>query len=299
MRRSRRFISGCWDESVPFGDRWFAPHNRSMNKELLAKIAGDVQKSGFASEMKAIRHFLEHSWRGCQPGIYMDRELGLSREIDLVALKTPIMELTKDTARLFEYSILGEVKKSERPWIIFCHEMRKEGAGDGHSNYFFGRNLQFDADKLYELLEATSLGKAVGWAGTSIHEAFKSPDQPSRWYSACVSLIKAAEAHGMYGAEDTTEMEKPFHRQGNFYLGLTRPLIILDGLLVRAMLDKRLEVILKEVQHAVLKFNYHSSKYEEGWHSIDIVTLKGLGKYLEIVEDRICKVAALCNTLTN
>jgi hypothetical protein len=82
--------------------------------------------------MNAMKVFLDAGW-GCKPGKgYFDQEEQKTREIDL-AVHRSVHDWTESSKILFEYHVLAEVRKSERPWIVFTHDVSPT-LGDGWSN---------------------------------------------------------------------------------------------------------------------------------------------------------------------
>ena len=86
----------------------------------------------------------------------------------------------------------AEVKKSEKPWVVFKNYPKKYFDSCAWNNIIDYINLPCKPIHLSNSLAEHSLIKLNGWEGTGIHEAFKNPDQPSRWYGAFLSAIKAA-----------------------------------------------------------------------------------------------------------
>jgi len=90
-----------------------------MDESINKKIAEDLLKSGFASELEALRVLNKNDW-AASPGIsYFDHELNRAREVDIAAFKT-YSHLYQNPTNFIEltYQVLIEVKKSERPWVV-------------------------------------------------------------------------------------------------------------------------------------------------------------------------------------
>ena len=127
----------------------------------------------------------------------------------------------------------------------------------------------------------TGLGSRLGWYGNGMHEAFKNPDQPSRWYSAFVSVCKAAE-HEL--AENSWDDEV---QEGEYpYLWFGTPLVVLDGQLFSADLDAKNELLLVEEKMCSVRFVYNTQKYRRKHYFVDVVTLEALSEYLEFAANR-------------
>jgi hypothetical protein len=124
-----------------------------------------------------------------------------------------------------------------------------------------------------------------------VHEAFKEPSQPSRWYSAFVSVCKACEnlrlsGRGCYGDEIMTKFFGDM-----LVLELYNPVVIVDGPLVSVKLLNNGKFSLEETSYAPFEFDFESGKYDRGQYRVDLVALAHLDKYIALCETRIQKVA--------
>lgn len=90
-----------------------------MNDELLNKIKKDLQKSGLASELKVRNIFQESGWSVSGGAAYLDKGEGKSREIDIVAHHGDIVKKGTKTIIYNGFRVYAEVKKSEKPWVVF------------------------------------------------------------------------------------------------------------------------------------------------------------------------------------
>ena len=149
---------------------------------------------------------------------------------------------------------------------------------------------EFSREQREAITAAMSVGSLMvenNWKGVGIHQSFKDPDSPSRWYSAFTAVCKATE--------DTLEKEKAGEEEGRpiadagwspSSFNLFQPLVIVDGMLVGTQLSSRGEVEVREIDSAAFNFTYASKAYTRGDYRVDVVTLKGLKKYLKLVERR-------------
>lgn len=184
-----------------------------------------------------------------------------------------------------EFDVIAEVKKSERPWVVF-----KAPNGPGKTlcawnNLTTAINLPCKPVKLVGALSKSSLIVRNGWSGTGIHESFKNPDQPSRWYTAFVSVIKAAnglaDRYQPDGEQTTTDViNNPIE------FALYQPLVVLDGTLISAELSEDAELVVEKVTSAAFEFAYETDAYRKGRYRVDLVTLDGLSQYLDLIEQR-------------
>jgi len=253
-----------------------------MNEELREKLVEDLEKSGFGSEMRAIKIFLDRGWR-CSGGYYyFDEDEGKNKETDLVARKIIYEELDNGMDIDIGYHVVAEVKKSEKPWVVFKKGFIYESleSTDAWNNLIYNFNLPCEPHQLKDALSENSLLKVLKWKGYSIHESFKKPDAPSRWYSAFVSICKAAENEL---ANNSSNSES-----GDWYeLFLVKPLVILDGILVSASLTDDGNMLLEDTKFAPFEFFHKSKNSTKDTYRVDVVRLDYLDEYIELSEARL------------
>ncbi len=137
-------------------------------------------------------------------------------------------------------------------------------------------------------MTSESLISQLKWNGYGIHESFKNPNSPSQWYSACVSVCKAAE-HALK-AESWPKLEGVEKVIDVFsnppYLVFVKPIVILDGILLAADLSEQGEIDIAEIEMAPMKFHFKSRSYTRSSYRIDIIGLNGLEKYIELSNKR-------------
>lgn len=165
--------------------------------EIETKIIADLKKSGFYSEMKALECFKEKRWIATGVTSFFDLDENKSRESDISAYICRIEELDGETIANSYFHIVAEVKKSEKPWIVFKEVPYWDfKLAEGWGSVVFKAGFPKGEKILKPLTTAllkNSLSKRLGWIGAGMHEFSKKPDQPSRWYSSLVSVCKAAE----------------------------------------------------------------------------------------------------------
>jgi len=256
-----------------------------MNQELLLKLRKDLEKSGLASELKVRKIFQQRGWSISGGAAYLDKDEGKSREIDIVAHHGDSVKKDKKTVLYSGFRIYAEVKKSEKPWVVFKHYPSRYFNSCAWNNIIDYINLPCKPSKLTSALEAHSLIKINGWEGTGVHEAFKKPDQPSRWYGAFLAAIKSATD---YYEEYQTEGEKLSSNllENPTEITFNQPVVILDGVLTTAELTDEGEIIIEEVNSAAFKFEYKTEHYNRSDYRVDVVTIGGLNEYLALVEKR-------------
>src|ERR1041384_6785389 len=162
-----------------------------MDSEFEKKVIADLEKSGFSSELRAIRTFLACGW-GCTGfANYFDLDQELITGVDLYAWKDK--EVRQERLRYgVQFRIDAEIKKSEKnPWIVF--KEKTDHIVDDHLNNLthicglvpFSLRHSMATDSAYSQLR---------WKAYGIHEGFKDPSAPSRSYSAMIKACKSAES---------------------------------------------------------------------------------------------------------
>lgn len=90
-----------------------------MNDELRAKLSEDLKRSGFYSEMRVVQMCVLRNWECHGSFTYYDRDEKGTRECDFQAITGAAdVRQGKGLIKLF-VRLLGQVKKAERPWIVF------------------------------------------------------------------------------------------------------------------------------------------------------------------------------------
>ncbi len=249
-------------------------------KTLEQKVIEDLQRTGFASEMHAIKTFMSKDWNVVGSPSYFDLDENKTREFDLVAHHTIYEDDPESKKRVAQsfFQIVGEVKKSEKPWVVFkANPKNIWKAQEGWNSLVFCEGALPGAEALTHAMMTTGLGPSMNWFGYGIHEAFKNPDQPSKWYSALVKLCKAGE----YRLKANSEKLHNYP-----YLFYVKPVLILDGILMAASISETGDMEVEKVDCAAIDFDFSSEAYTRGNYMIDIVCIDKLGKYLDFCEKR-------------
>ncbi len=252
-----------------------------MNEELRKRVVADLEKSGFASEMKAIRTFLDRDWLCSGSSSYYDRDEQKSREIDIVAHRPVVEEGSQPHISCF-FHITAEVKRSNKPWVVFKSRVKR--GTDAWNNLIFRHNLPLSGDHMVKEISSKSLLATCGWQAYGVHESFKKPNQPSQWYGASISACKAAEDALL--AESWEAMQDEWDPTKTVYIVFVKPVVILDGLLLSAELEKNGLLNVEQVCAAPISFVYRTANYQKLSYSLDVVTLDFLAEYLVGTEDR-------------
>jgi hypothetical protein len=251
-----------------------------MNGELESKLRLDLRKSGFYSEMMAIHACTAAKWQCHGSFTYFDKDERTTRECDFEAVREWGALGHQGTSLQIIARLLGQVKKSEHPWIVFMdRQVKHPRFADGWDNII--DTSATEQERIGDVLRQHALVTRKGWLGTGIHEAFKRPSDGSRWYSAFVSACKAAES-----AFDTAAAAP----RPEIYFELIKPVVVLDGCLFGAELAADGEIVLTETDSATFAFEYRSDAYERPRYFLDVVTLDAFPRYLEAATARMIDV---------
>lgn len=256
-----------------------------MTKDIIDSIIKDLEKSGFSTELRARQIFIDSGWSVSAGYGYLDKDEDKSREIDIVATKVLDLKHGEKNYAHTEFHICGEVKKSEKPWVVFDQPSSPFLLSCAWNNLISAINLPDKPVHFAEILKKNSPIRKNGWLASGIHESFKNPDQPSRWYGSFVSVSKASEYYydsiSPEGAKHTDDiLNNPCE------LHFVQPLVILNAPLFRATLSDEGEIVVEEISSAAFKFDYPSKHYKNSPYRVDVVQLEHLVDYLSLIETR-------------
>lgn len=254
-----------------------------MDPDLHKKLLEDLEKSGFAAEMHAIQAIRQAGWNSSGSGIYFDRDESITRTIDITASRFARNYEIGDGGVLLEYHLFIEVKKTERPWVVFRQTEDSTKIGDAWNNPYVSHNESCPLDELTAQFFKHSIRAHLRWLGYAVHEAFKKPQEAGRWYSAAVTTCKAAYDYVRH--ESFQFMKKSGSRMS--FLAITQPVVILDGPLISAELIGGDEPKLEEIHFAPLAFGFSTAHYEPATYRVDLVTQASIADYLKILDQRI------------
>jgi hypothetical protein len=259
-----------------------------MDDQFSNKVIQDLENSGFQSEMKAIGAFLTRGWK-CTGGVsFFDRDEQITREIDFEAYRPLWKEIDKTTVECF-FFLVGEVKKTKKPWVVFKAKLDRKHHTDAWDNLIFHDNFPREPGlqvKLTLALSRSSLLTQCRWRGYGIHESFKKPDQSSRWFSAFVSSCKAAEYTLEANSWEVETTAKSWNPDEGAYLYFIKPVVILDGILLSAEILENGTIEVQEIAAAPMSFEYRSRQYARGGYKVDVVRLDSLDNYISDSEKR-------------
>lgn len=193
------------------------------------------------------------------------------------------------------FHLVIEVKKSEVPWIVFKHAKRDAWEHMcGWNNLIYAANLPAPPGTFTEALSKSSLKRKLNWTPSGIHQAFKDPDAPSRWYSAFTAVCKAAEdclEQNTAGPREPLNLSVTTNILENpTSLDFVQPLVILDGPLVSATLQDNGEVSIDEIEAAAFEFDFQTANYTRGSYRVDLISIDHLSKYSELATQRLVDI---------
>jgi hypothetical protein len=219
-------------------------------RSLPDKLVEDLLKSGFASELQALEVFRAAGWNVSSRSEFYDPVLKIGQELDLYAyLINYGYEDTQSVTRILEVitEFWIEVKKSEAPWIV----LRTPESDRDKTLFMVAMNcsphfMGFPQLRGMRMVAANrSIVERNGWCGHGIHEAFKKPTSPSRWYPAFLKLARASHK-ARRPAVPKEKDERPKIRQA-------RTLLVLDGPLYSAVIiNGKIEVA--KISEATIEF---------------------------------------------
>ncbi len=251
------------------------------------KLKKDLEKTGFGVELKIRDLFSRIVFEDGAPvfrvesgGSYHDLDSGKSREYDLRVYRELFLS-GLDWSPLTHF-LFCEIKKTKHPWIVFKDNAYRYI----HANAWSFSHAEHDVRDVMRHLGPT-LRKSVGWTGSGVHEAFKSPDQPSKWYGAFLTALKAASEEYRADANRDEVVEGEL-----FALTIYQPVVILDGVLLSVEYKKG-EAHFEQIPYVSMSFDYKSSAYEEENRSIDIVTVDALGDYVRSIDGYMDQAAEI------
>lgn len=255
-----------------------------MTKDLSKKIIDDLEKVGFPTEV-VISSKLDHTkWTVYNGALFEDIETRKDREIDIHAVKVDyyfagaISQPVKqgDENKLIAHLVI-EIKKTDKPWIFFDNG-RTSWPQIPSQNFKSLRNkfhnLLFDDLKKLGLKKHRYINEILH---KSYHISFSNPSITSAIYEALVKVSKALDYF------------KSHYGNGRYSLHLFIPIVVLDGSLWSASLNKSEKVELKSTNHLFVVFtrltkNKESEMSFEEEQICDIVTREGFNDYLQTLQ---------------
>lgn len=238
-------------------------------EDLINNIIKDINKTGYPTEMKVVNMFQKRKWNCSENQYFIDQDENKGREIDLKAHTNNYYE---ESGPICCWSMLSvEIKKSEKPWVIFTTNRRDTDTGGygllNHRNNINSSNLSYkDIMRKYP-------GKSTR-IGRNEYVALAKDGHP-QIYNAILSAVKSAiEDHRL--AED----HKEAYSDSSFDIVFYTPVVVLSGKLFQAYLNPDNVIEISPSNHIVYNLNYSSPSYNRKSYLVDIVTVEGLENYI-------------------
>jgi hypothetical protein len=266
-----------------------------MNPELKKNLIEDLKKTGFGSELRVISTLKKLRWDVAGGAGYFDKDENKSREIDVVAHYQEYHDRNNKSIWVWFFLVV-EVKKSDKPWIVFRHKQ--------NSSWFFSSTDESDWDDamiwvdnfpdneregFHNFLTKHSLESKCKWEGSGIHQAFKDPGSPSRWYSAFTTVCKASdhlfEVNKQWEAKPPKPTNQDF-RRGSTSFYFIQPLVVLDGPLFSAEISKKGELELKKIKAAPFRFTFQTDHYKRSSYRVHLIAADYLSDYANLTKKR-------------
>lgn len=187
-------------------------------------------------------------------------------------------------SRLFsEYHVFFEVKKSERPWVVFMDRKESSQVGDAYTNPHVEINCPIEFSDLSPVYDEHSIRSQLKWLGYGVHEAFKKPQEAGRWYSAAVTVCKAA--HDYLKQEAFTHLAK-YRPENSCFVFNAHPVVVIDGPLYGVELGNNNEFKFEKIELAPFLFEFGTDNYQKKTYRVDLVHIEAIPRFLKITEDR-------------
>jgi len=258
------------------------------------EILNDIQKTGFVTELKAVSLFIEKGWSTEHSTTYEDKDENRSREIDIVATK---VEYIRELGFRLIINLVCEVKKSERPWIIFTTRRTLGSLGwrimHNLVNTFIIKESKTSktGKSRHSILDFDSIDKKnirehENRVGKAFHELKKNPGEKSKIYEALITSSKASKYFNDLYEEKNDEKE--FVPDGMSELEFFLPTVILDGKLFEVYNQTNGDMKVHSKQYIPVEMKYSSPNYRKGNWDVDffpdVITFDYLSDHLNQIE---------------
>lgn len=272
------------------------------DKQIETNLIADLEKTGYPVELRAGNAFARSGWTLHYNVYYMDWDEKRGREIDLVAVNAVSSKKHNVWVRLH---LPCAVKKSADPWVIFTTEGAGESAGLEEPGW---ARLHIAFDEIdYRILpankiDATSTIHKFQRFGHSYYVAFGGSHSKPTIFEALTSAVKASEDCLRHIKQILQEDEVRLGRSVRHGRDLTlvEPLVIVDGKLYEAYLDRTDKLVVSRVNHIPVCFGYLSPEYRHadffGEYIVEIVTMDGIS---DLISNKMKWLHSIKRTIVN
>lgn len=282
--------------------------SRDAAGSLEERIAKDVEKTGFPTEILATGLLQTAGWTTLDHAYYIDKDENKGREIDIFAIRE-FREESNNKEVALSLGLSVEVKKSsDKPWVIVCSKAatgeKLHDAIDTKLARMHGQEIWFH--ELYASHPVTQFARV----GRVPYQAFlKNSDQAEdeeskrtkgryspQPFSAFVSCFKASMEISNHFQAQNNQALRTENGKKSYFVGVTHGLVILNGKLFEARVGREGKVTATEKRHIPYIFNYASEKYLYRKLLIDVVTIDALEDYISSYERWAKTAAKFCLT---
>jgi hypothetical protein len=240
-------------------------------KSEIERIKEDLKKSGFPTEIQVSSILVKHGWDVENQAYYLDPEENKERTVDVVAHKAFFERMGKHDR--FNFSLIIECKKSEKPWVFYSSSRKSEVAYI-HSVAAIKEFSHPDISKSPAYLKWIGdfhYTKCRNFAVNS-HEPFTKGEGIS-----IATAIHQVTKATMFRLEENTKSVSVI---GMFPVFIYIPLIVFDGNLYECQPKTN---DLEVVKQSSFLYSLVSLKV----FLIDILELSFLDKYLDMVDSEV------------
>lgn len=242
-------------------------------EQLRTNLMRDIEKTGYPIELQAGNTFSRSGWNVQYNAYYTDWDEKKGREIDLVTSNAVSSKKHDVSVTLY---LVSQVKKSEDPWVIFT--TKSGGEFEGLEEPGWARlHVAFDEINYHVLpankIDAMSTVHRFQRWGHSYYVAFGGSRSKPTIFEALTSSVKASEDILRHFNESLRQEEERLGRRvkKGRQLWLIEPMVILDGLLYEAYLDRHNKLVTDKVNHIPVCFGYVSPQYRRAEFSVEYV----------------------------
>ncbi len=253
-----------------------------MEKIFKDKLSNYIkEKTGYLEELRVGNIFLKAGWDVRHSNYYLDRDEEKGREIDIYAIKRNAFKDSLGKEIHISINLICEVKKSiKKPWVIFSTKKSKYENFFGYSLYYeknmknaLDHKIMMKVDRNSSINSFTRIGET--YCEAYINNTLKSGSDYSQIFKSLTSSTKASE-YFLSMREDDYLADAISPKSIEFF----EPIVIFDGLMCEAYLNKQNELELNEINHIPVLFNRISPKYKRNNYIIDVITIKELPNLL-------------------
>jgi hypothetical protein len=272
------------------------------NKDIKTNLMRDLEKTGYPVELRAGNVFARSEWNVQYNVYYTDWDERKGREIDLVTSNTVSSKKHNIGVTLY---LISEVKKSEDPWVIFTTESGGEFAGLEEPGWA-RLHIAFDEINYHvlpaEKIDAKSTTHKFQRFGHSYYVAFGGSQSKPTIFEALTSSVKASEdLVGHFNESIRQEEERVgLPQKKGRQLWLIEPMVILDGLLYEAYLDRHNRLVTDRVNHIPVCFGYVSPQYRRAEFSVEyVVEIVTMDALHELISKKMKWLDGIKRTIVN